>query len=73
MNPDPFGNWNQRLRPYPEPYGELGGKAYDETQYNQEGTRADLCGIAAQISLEHGPRIIDAILERYTIKRKIRG
>jgi hypothetical protein len=73
MNPDAFGNWNQRMRPHPEPYGELGGKEYDEAKYIQEGVRADLCGIASQISLEHGPRIIDAILKRYTIKRKMRG
>lgn len=49
-----------------------GGEAFDEQKYRRETLRADLCELANKVSFQHGPRIIDAILTRYDITRKLR-
>ena len=47
-----------------------GGKDLDEAEYKREGLRADLVILASQISFQHGPGIVDKILEKYEVTEK---
>lgn len=48
-----------------------GGETYDEKKYRKGILRADLCELATKISFDHGPRIVDAILARYDVSRRL--
>jgi hypothetical protein len=50
---------------------EKGGELYDTTAYSEGTTRADLVAIASRHSFQHGPKIIDEILNRFNITPKL--
>ena len=54
-----------------ESFCEPGGQEYDESSFKKQSLRADLCNIACGIDHRYGARIVDAILERYNVKRKV--
>jgi len=53
-----------------QPYGELGGQEYDPVTFKEEKLRADLCMIANAIDYRVGAKIVDAILDEYTVTSK---
>lgn len=58
------------LRPNYRPQTLPGGIEFDVTTYNQAALRAEMVEVANQISFQHGPKIVDAILKRFNVKYK---
>ena len=48
-----------------------GGEQFDAEKYKDETLRADLVEVANRVSFEHGPRIVDLILGRFDVSRKL--
>lgn len=55
----------------PDSFIGPGGEELNEQKYRRGVLRADLCELAARVSFNHGPRIVDAILARYEVSRKL--
>jgi hypothetical protein len=47
-----------------------GGKEFDQQEYKRGALHADLTQLAVQVSLQHGSRIVDAILDKYEVTAK---
>ena len=50
--------------------GEPGGQVYDTTRLHRELLRADMCAVASAFCFEHGPAVVDALLDRFDVGRK---